>query len=182
MRRSTTENGCGLASVRTASSKLRSISATASARRCGGGSRCSNVWISARARSTSRVFSWTSPSPVVNVSTPSRPARAAFRRPPAWVRCHRNRNRGDRRLAGFGDHLEPRRVGTGVCRHPSLYLMTGLPGTPGRAVAGSAGRCGGAIWRGNLIGNAAFAQIEFVTDSPLEGAGFELPVPGPDRD
>jgi hypothetical protein len=30
---------------------------------------------------------------------------------------------------------------------------------------------------GNLIGKAAFAQIEFATDSPLEGDGFELPVP-----
>ena len=29
---------------------------------------------------------------------------------------------------------------------------------------------------GNLIGKAAFAQIEFATDSPLEGDGFELPV------
>ena len=30
---------------------------------------------------------------------------------------------------------------------------------------------------GNLIGKAAFAQIEFATDSPLEGTGFEPSVP-----
>ena len=30
---------------------------------------------------------------------------------------------------------------------------------------------------GNLIGKAAFAQIEFATDSPLEQAGFEPSVP-----
>src|SRR6516162_6266590 len=30
---------------------------------------------------------------------------------------------------------------------------------------------------GNLIGKAAFAQIEFATDSTLEGDGFELLVP-----
>jgi hypothetical protein len=30
---------------------------------------------------------------------------------------------------------------------------------------------------GNLIGKAAFAQIEFAADSPLEGDGFELLVP-----
>ena len=30
---------------------------------------------------------------------------------------------------------------------------------------------------GNLIGKAAFTQIEFAMDSPLEGDGFELPVP-----
>src|SRR6516162_5906237 len=29
---------------------------------------------------------------------------------------------------------------------------------------------------GDLIGKAAFAQIEFETDSPLEGTGFELSV------
>ena len=34
---------------------------------------------------------------------------------------------------------------------------------------------------GNLIGKAAFAQIEFATDSPLEGDGFELSVPGRKR-
>ena len=32
---------------------------------------------------------------------------------------------------------------------------------------------------GNLIGKAAFAQFGFATDSPLEEAGFELPVPRP---
>src|SRR6516164_9075201 len=30
---------------------------------------------------------------------------------------------------------------------------------------------------GNLVGKAAFAQIEFATDSPLEGDGFEPSVP-----
>ena len=30
---------------------------------------------------------------------------------------------------------------------------------------------------GNLIGKAAFAQIEFAADSPLEGTGFEPSVP-----
>jgi len=30
---------------------------------------------------------------------------------------------------------------------------------------------------GNLIGKAAFAQIEFAPDSTLEGDGFELLVP-----
>ena len=30
---------------------------------------------------------------------------------------------------------------------------------------------------GNLIGKAVFAQIEFATDSLLEGTGFELLVP-----
>ena len=30
---------------------------------------------------------------------------------------------------------------------------------------------------GNLIRKAVFAQIEFATDSPLEGNGFELSVP-----
>ena len=30
---------------------------------------------------------------------------------------------------------------------------------------------------GNLIGKAAFTQIEFAMDSPLEGTGFELSVP-----
>ena len=30
---------------------------------------------------------------------------------------------------------------------------------------------------GNLVGKAAFAQIEFATDSPLERTGFELAVP-----
>ena len=47
--------------------------------------------------------------------------------------------------------------------------MTELPAAP---PLGKPRRRGG-----NLIGKAAFAQIEFGTDSPLEEDGFELVVP-----
>ena len=51
--------------------------------------------------------------------------------------------------------------------------MTELPAAP---PLGKPRRRGG-----NLIGKAAFAQIEFAADSPLEGAGFEPSVPQSNR-
>src|ERR1700756_3308568 len=47
-------------------------------------------------------------------------------------------------------------------------------GNPGEH-RGSRTRSG--VRGGNLIGKAVFAQIEFATDSPLEGDGFEPSVP-----
>jgi hypothetical protein len=48
-----------------------------------------------------------------------------------------------------------------------------LPAPPNNRAVGLALRRGG-----NLIGKAAFAQIEFATASPLERDGFETSVPG----
>ena len=47
-----------------------------------------------------------------------------------------------------------------------------VPILKGRAASKAPRRRGG-----NLIGKVAFAQVEFATDSPLEGDGFEIPVP-----
>ena len=54
------------------------------------------------------------------------------------------------------------------CHRSEQWIARGAR-EPARAAARRRG--------GDLTGEAAFAQIEFATDSPLEGDGFELSVP-----